>query len=213
MKLSPQSSLLLLSLCALACESTAAEEAKVKQEASHIHPEVPQRLPPEPPADLVRRAELAASASAAPPAKKDWSPRCLASRGCPTKTAAIPSCVPGTKVPGWSETFNDANKLVGKTIEVSGSLGLTGSNPVGKACAPNECCHTLRFGMLLESAPEALLLPGLSCTGDDSELCCSVPAESQKVVARGTLQHATGAGIVKWQLGSASLCTPMSTPQ
>jgi len=105
----------------------------------------------------------------------------------------------------------DADSLVGKVIEVKGGLGLTGSNALSRVCAPGECCHSLRFGMVLEGR-EVLFFPSLTCAGDDSKVCCSMPAEGQVVMAHGKLERAKGPGIVKWQIRNPTLCVPGTPP-
>ena len=212
----------LIGSCTLGCESSGSEEHQPPP-AAHIHPPIPAHQVVDPHegqaqpsmasgmSDGARRADEAPSAT--PPAPPpNWNARCLAKRGCARKVGTIAECDPAKKVAEWSELAPDADKWLGKVIEVSGVLGLTGSNVATKPCEPGECCHHLRFDMALDSAPYSVFLPGLTCVGDDSKLCCSVPAESQTVIARGTLQRATGAGILKYQLGSVSLCTPAVAP-
>jgi hypothetical protein len=220
---------------ALACETTPAADAQPAASASAAaavghkkFSEIPAHagitmtpdsrsytMSPELAASIEHRSEAAANAPPAVPAPKtDWNAKCLATRGCPTKSAEIPDCAPDKRAPTWTDVSSDAEKLLGKVIEVQGAIGLSGGGPRTGTCAPNDCCHALKFGMLIDGLPDALFLPGMTCSGDDSKICCKVPADGQVVVARGMLQRASaGAGILKWQLDKVALCIPDLSPK
>jgi hypothetical protein len=149
------------------------------------------------------------AATAAPPPPKNWKPSCLVHRGCPTKEQALPTCEKGKLAPRWSELQFQAEALVGKTVDVTGVLGVAPTPSTGnlsQKCAPDSCCHSFRMAMTLDGEPTSLPLVGMSCAGDDSKLCCSVPANAQTTIAHGRLVKAKGTGAAKWQLEGATLC-------
>jgi hypothetical protein len=199
----------LLGLPVLACES-AGDPTPTR--AAHVHPDFPVRPSPE----MIAQSNLGmaadrdrAAAAAPPPAPKNWKPSCLVHRACPTKEQALPTCEKGKSAPRWSELQFQAESMVGKTVDVTGVLGIAptpSTSNLNNKCAPDTCCHTLRMGMTLDGEPASLPLIGMSCSGDDSKLCCSVPANSQTAIAHGRLINAPGAGAAKWQLQDATLC-------
>ncbi len=205
----------LVTLLAVACESR--NDAPPPKPA-HVHPDFPVPKSPEMIAQSVdlegdggaRRAQGAPSAN---PDPAHWNASCLAKRGCPTKEKSLPTCDPGTKAALWSMAQTDADSLLGKTIDVSGMLGLTPTlAPAKHKCAPDTCCHQLGFGITVDGTPLALPLKGYSCTGDDSKLCCTVPTDDQRVIAHGRLAKASGAGVAKWQLEDVALCLVPPAP-
>jgi hypothetical protein len=97
---------------------------------------------------------------------------------------------------------------------VSGTLGLSLIKKTGPGtCAPGACCNKLEMQLVLVGEPSGSLpLRGFTCSGDDSVLCCSVPAEGQAVVAKGRLQKQP-ADTSKWQLSDPTLCRVDNTPK
>jgi len=198
----------LLGLPLLACE-TAADPTPTH--AAHVHPDFPVRPSPEMIAqsNIGMATERDAAEVAPPPPPKNWKPGCLVHRACTMKEEPLPICEKGRTAPRWSELQFQAEPLAGKTVDVKGVLGIAPTSSTGdlsKKCAPDACCHTLRMGMTLDGEPTSLPLVGISCAGDDSKLCCSVPANSQTAIAHGRLVKLPGTGPAKWQLTDVTLC-------
>jgi hypothetical protein len=146
--------------------------------------------------------------------KKDWQANCKIQRACSPESQSIAVCDPGVPQRPWVDVVSEGDVVLERDVAVSGTIGLsllkkTGSGP----CAPGACCHTLEMQIVLVGEPTGSLpLRGLTCSGDDSILCCSVPTEGQAVVARGRLQKAPGVGS-KWQLANPTLCLLDNTPR
>ncbi len=103
-----------------------------------------------------------------------------------------------------------ADKHVGQMVVVEGPLALTpATQPSTAKCAPGMCCHSLNMNVVLDGRPDAVALPGFSCHGDDSAMCCNVPANGQLVNVRGKVQKAPATSGLKFQLADASLCIPV----
>lgn len=204
-------------LC-LGCESNGATDkprpaATVKAHPAFAVPKTPEMLPdPEPSALRVDPPP------ARPPAKKrdkkDWQANCMIQRACAPETKEIPICEAQVQQRPWVDVVTEGDRLLGKEVWVSGTLGLSLIKQTGSgACAPGACCHTLEMQIVLVGEPTGSLpLRGLTCSGDDSTLCCSVPADGQAVVARGVLQKGPG-GASKWQLSEPTLCWIDNTPR
>lgn len=146
--------------------------------------------------------------------KKDWQQSCKIQRACQPESKEIPTCDVQVPQRPWVDVVTQGDALLDKEVLVSGTLGLSLIKKTGSGtCAPGACCHTLEMQIVLVGEPTGSLpLLGLTCSGDDSALCCSVPAESQAVVARGRLQRAA-AGLGKWQLRDPALCLIDNTPR
>lgn len=194
---------------ALACESEEPKRAPVVS----VHPDFP--LPPSPemiaesnPQPNAPRGEAARDGSpAAGSASVSWSATCVRHRGCTRKERPLTPCETGRTAASWSDLQRSAEGLVGKTVDVSGALGLAPARASTRAaCAPGSCCNALRLAVTLDGSPMALPLQGLACIGDDSQLCCSVPADGQLAIARGRLARASGTGVAKFRLEGVSLC-------
>lgn len=205
----PSGGYALLGLALFACQS-AGDPAPTR--AAHVHPEFP--VPPSP--EMIAQTTIGTMAAgerdaATPPATppKEWKPGCLVHRACPVKEQPLPACAPEKTALRWSELQFQAEALAGKSVEVKGVLGLAptaSTSNLNKKCAPDTCCHALRMAMTLEGEPTSLPLVGMTCTGDDSKLCCSTPANGQTVIANGRLTKAPAGGAAKWQLSDPTLC-------
>jgi hypothetical protein len=210
----------LLSACVwcFACESNGPSgaprpAATVKEHPAFAVPKTPEMLPDPEPSAL----RVDAKAPAKPPKsrdKKDWQANCKIQQPCTPETRELPTCDAHTSQRPWVDVVSEGDALLGKEVEVSGTLGLSLIKKTGaRQCAPGACCHTLDLQIVLVGEPNGSLpLRGLTCSGDDSQLCCSVPAEGQAVVARGRLQKVT-AGVSKWQLDAPTLCQIDNTPK
>ncbi|HKO54011.1 MAG TPA: hypothetical protein VJV79_40160 [Polyangiaceae bacterium] len=198
------------------CESKGAADAPrpartVKEHPAFALPKTPEmRADPEPSAFAAADAQRQK-----PPAKKDkkdWQASCKIQTACAPETQPIPTCDAQVPQRPWVDVVTEGDAVLDKEVVVSGTLGLSLIKKTGSGtCAPGACCHTLAMQIVLVGEPNGSLpLRGLTCSGDDSVLCCSVPAEGQAVVARGRLQKA-GAG--KWQLSEPTLCAIDNTPR
>jgi hypothetical protein len=143
-----------------------------------------------------------------------WGPACLVERGCSRAPAPIPRCERLASARPWSEILPEASALSGQIVRVRGALGVAhgfrtmmGCGPMpgtGASLAPGEpettyCCNTTGGDIAISDAAEPLTLDGLTCGGDDSEICCDAPAYGQSVIATGRLEPA-------WRLDGPSLC-------
>ena len=143
---------------------------------------------------------------------KTWNASCQVHRQCP-EPAPLPDCKPTMIAHEWGELEHDADKAAGQIIEVEGPLALSPAHAPGKQkCAPGVCCHTLDMNIVLDGRPNALALPGFTCHGDDSSLCCKVPADGQLVTAKGKLQKAPPGSPLKWQLTQVTFCAAPKAP-
>jgi hypothetical protein len=130
-----------------------------------------------------------------PPAGQPWPKDKLIHTGCATPPQEIPACAPGATGQSWSALLPRATSLREQTVFVADRLLVGPSH--GKA---------LRW-IVLGEGDQALRLkapytnPG--CAGDESLLCCSLPAFGQRVVAKGKLVGSADGG---WGLWSAELC-------
>jgi len=203
-------------LC-FACESNGAPAqpkpaASVKTHPAFSVPKSAEMLPdPDPPA---LRAEHRAPAKPSKSRdKKDWQANCKIQRACAPEPKDIPTCDAHVSQRPWIDVVTEGDAIIGKEVEVSGTLGLSLIKKTGTGeCAPGACCHSLEMQIVLVGEPTGSLpLHGLTCSGDDSTLCCSVPADGQAVVARGRLRKLS-AGVSKWQLEEPTLCLIDNTP-
>jgi hypothetical protein len=154
-------------------------------------------------------------AAAGPP----WEPYCLVQRGCGHRPTAIPPCAAGTEARDWSDLLASAENQSSQEVHVRGLLGV-GRRTFGwnNACVREgfrACCNREGADVVLGGATETLGLPDLSCSGDESLLCCDVPAYGQVVVATGRLTRATherSPPDPRWTLESARLCVEPASP-
>lgn len=219
---SPCSALLACSLasCALCfgCDSSGVSAAPPRAASVKTHPAFNVPKTPEMFADVdsakVRAPEPIPNKPAKSRDKKDWQANCKIQKPCLPQSKELPTCDAQTAQRPWVDVVTEGDQVVGKEVEVSGTLGLSLLKKTGSGeCAPGACCHSLEMQIVLVGEPAGSLpLRGLTCSGDDSTLCCSVPADGQSVVARGTLQKVTS-GVSKWQLNEPTLCLIDNTPR
>lgn len=87
----------------------------------------------------------------------------------------------------------------GDRVAVRGPLWIGGPMFSTKVeCSPNNCCN--EFGATVTIG--ALALEKAGCVGDDSAVCCSVPAFGQNVIATGVVKLIES----EWTLVSPDLC-------
>jgi hypothetical protein len=181
------------------------------------HPEVPiaaseatARALAETLAEASAHRAAAADSAAAAAAATPWQASCQVHRKCAKESLVIPNCEPGVVAEEWGQLEYNADKHLGQMVVVEGPLALTpASPPRPNKCAPNECCHSLHMNLVLDGRPDAVALPGFTCHGDDSALCCDVPANGQVVNVRGKIQKAPASTGLKFQLANASFCIPV----
>jgi len=206
----------LLCLLCLSCESSRASEAP--RPASSVKPHPAFDVPKTPDMLTVAETSLARIDHAPRPkprAKQDWQADCMIQQACTPEPKPIPTCDARVPQRPWVDVVTQSDVFLGKEVEVSGTLGLSLIKKTGSGvCAPGACCHELRMQIVLVGEPTGSLpLRGLTCSGDDSLLCCSVPTEGQAVVARGRLQKAPAGSGSKWQLLDPTLCLIDDTPR
>jgi hypothetical protein len=134
-----------------------------------------------------------------------WQDDCLARRGCSRGPSPIPRCRPGTTSRPWADVLAEANPLVGQTVHVRGVLAVELTYDTAFDCGEGSCCDERGGVIVLSGASLPLVLGGLSCAGDDSEVCCDAPAYGQTVIATGRLEWATE-GLRAWMLEQPELC-------
>jgi hypothetical protein len=120
----------------------------------------------------------------------------------------------------WSDLLASAESLSGQEVHVRGRLG-AGRRTFGwaNACVMEgfrACCNHEGARIVLGGATETLGLPELSCSGDESLLCCDVPAYGQVVVATGRLTNAAperSPPDPRWMLENVRLCIEPASPR
>jgi hypothetical protein len=173
-------------------------------------------LAPAPPL-VATSVGAAAVFDAAAPAGTTWAPSCGIHADCAQPAPALPACAAGVVAEPWSKLEADARRLGGKAVTVSGPLTL-GTRVRGRGwrpgpghggvatrvrCKAGECCRKDPRPVEIGGGGDGLQLPSLECRGDDSRVCCPVPAFGQTVVATGTLTQLRSG---RWTLASPRLC-------
>lgn len=129
---------------------------------------------------------------------------CLKHRGC--SAGPIPLCEPGLQPRAMKDWQQE-----GQRITTAARLGVQRGSVTDMACDGDECCNSSTGALDLR---ETLSAPGISfefagkrvnaCQGDDSGVCCPVPAHTKDggglVIATGTLHHG--------RILDAELCRP-----
>lgn len=196
-------------LAVVACKKhEGAATAPSASSSAHVHPPVPE-LQPDFEAQAAAIARTHPSASAAEPAVAavKWNASCQANRDCKATPLVLSSCEGPRLKFNWSDVQHDAPAMLGTEISAMGNVGVTPTKaPKPGKCEPGECCHSLSFAMVVDGTPSALLLKGFGCAGDDSKLCCTVPADGQEVIAKGRLEKAPKGSAAAYQLADAKLC-------
>jgi hypothetical protein len=133
-----------------------------------------------------------------------WQAECRVHRACP-RTQALPSC----SEPLVALDSIAANELGGRPVILRGELSLGLGFETLVACSSKQharpCCNGASRPAILTVSGTALELSGLGCGGDESRVCCNVPAFGQRVVASGYLGYA-GDHEPQWRVRDASLC-------
>ena len=110
-----------------------------------------------------------------------------------------------------------AKSLSGGIVRVRGALGVGavvpgpsvgGMNVDRPSCDPAvSCCGHLWARVLVGGADGALAIESMSCSGDESRVCCNAPAYGQSVIASGVLvREQQGQTTVGWRLVNVTVC-------
>jgi hypothetical protein len=136
---------------------------------------------------------------------------CLIHRHCNVQPAPIQPCAPGRQAPEWSRvvaTLDDSSGHATNYVTFSGPLRLAQwAMTTFSLCSPGTCCNSVNNALALGDSPNALVLHGLTCTGDESRQCCAIPPRGQRVIATGRLTGSNSA-TERWHLDEASICLP-----
>jgi hypothetical protein len=129
------------------------------------------------------------------PKGKTWPASYAIHRRCALPVQAIPKCPPGTTGKPWSDLAPRASALLGQRITVRDRLVVgpwtTGARPgIGRGSL-----------VLGDVDPPLSLRDGYNCAGDESRLCCDLPAFGQTLVATGTLGRNN-----EWSLADLTMC-------
>jgi hypothetical protein len=145
-----------------------------------------------------------------------WDPNCLVRRGCTQTPGALRPCAASAATRAWSSVLVEADQFVGQKVRVRGSLVVGSRLTTLVGCTSPRglaCCNGSSGQVVLAGAPQALLLDGLFCAGDESAMCCNTPAYGQPVVAEGRLVHLSAAPpAARWKLVAPVLCSEPGAP-
>jgi hypothetical protein len=131
---------------------------------------------------------------AASPTEREWTPDCIAVRGCEPPTPVPPCDAVEGNVLSVDELSRRRAELRGKEVVIQGHL-FEPPGPGGcseKACQSHaRCCNRCTTSLMRirdrEDASQDVFLRKTLCESDDSGMCCPVRASGQEVVVRGTL--------------------------
>jgi hypothetical protein len=133
-----------------------------------------------------------------------WQAECRIHRACP-RTPALPPC----SEPLSALDSIAADELGGRPVILRGELSLGLGFGTLVACSSKQrsrpCCNGASRPAILVVGGTPVELNGLGCGGDESRVCCGVPAFGQRLVASGYLGY-TGDYEPQWLLRDASLC-------
>lgn len=154
------------------------------------------RMPESRPSQLIVAKQVGRSAVLEFPKRgTEWPEHCQSRRQCPS-VEPIKHCIrPINAV----DAFRLDQVRGGDRIAVRGPLWIGGPMFSTKAkCRNNNCCN--QFGATVSVG--ALSLRDSGCVGDDSGVCCNVPAFGQNVIATGVVKLIESV----WTLTSPDLC-------
>lgn len=114
---------------------------------------------------------------------------------------------------GAMRTFVPA--ALGESIAVRGRLGLAVERSTPSLCvqksAMRDCCQRSSIQVFVGDIANGVRLDEVSCHGDESRLCCDVPAFGQVVTAIGNVTPETDFTVVRhggrWTLRASTLCS------
>src|SRR6266542_3916052 len=139
-----------------------------------------------------------------------WKPNCLARKECVVKMIDLAPCA-AERIAHLTE-LDQPERLEGQTVSVRGPLLVNGDVTMTLVlCVAEECCNRAWSALIL-GANGGLRLRGPQCGGDESRLCCPLPAFGQQVVATGTLVRDSESlpSEKRWSLQKFELCLEAS---
>jgi hypothetical protein len=142
----------------------------------------------------------------------EWAPNCLVHTGCAVAPIPLHRCPADQPDEEWSEVLPSAASHAGKELSVRGRLGVGQMASTAVGCgrgALHGCCNYPTGPVVLAGPKKPLILEGLNCTGDESQICCNAPAYGQSVVATGTLEKnidEVSSSRSPWRLSNPKLC-------
>jgi hypothetical protein len=109
---------------------------------------------------------------------------------------------------------------LGERLSVRGRLGIGPGISTNGKCRQDagdlkNCCNAKSLRVFVGGIPDGARLEGMTCGGDESRVCCEVPAFGQVVVATGKVMKETESMIVsrggRWSLSDVTLCSEEPT--
>ena len=136
---------------------------------------------------------------------------CQVHRAC-KPFAPLKPCVAGIEPVDASALGTFVPRAVGERVSVRGPLGLTLSQSAFVACNQQfRCCSPTQIEVFVGGVPDGVRLEGLRCNGDESRLCCPMPAFGEVVVATGRIVNETSGTVLahggRFMLADPILCT------
>jgi hypothetical protein len=152
--------------------------------------------------------------------EKPWAPECRIHRPC-APARRIPRCASDVSPTDAGTIGGVAPGRIGDVLAVRGALAVGLGFTPGRACRYQKddvrvCCEVVTASVYVlsglarpgEPTPQGVKLELPGCVGDESRLCCDVPAHGQPVVAVGKLakidSHAPFG--LRWSLTDGTLC-------
>jgi hypothetical protein len=149
------------------------------------------------PIDLVVAKQVGRSA-VLPSSKSgsEWTKYCQIHRECPPVSALKRCSRSGPAL----DAFRVEGLREGERVVVRGPLWIGGSliSTLKKCSQSYRCCNRVGATITVGS----IVVDGVGCTGDDSEVCCTAPAFGQIVTASGVVRLIGS----EWTLHSPELC-------
>jgi hypothetical protein len=151
---------------------------------------------PPPPSNLTVAKQVGRSAVLpSSQSSREWPNHCQIHRECPP-VAALKRCL-GSRYA--LDAFRVASLREAERVVVRGPLWIGGPLISTKVkCRDGGCCNS--FGATITVG--SIVLDGVGCTGDDSQVCCTAPAFGQVVTASGVVRLVDS----EWTLLSPELC-------
>jgi hypothetical protein len=143
-------------------------------------------------------------------------PRCRVLRDDCKPFAPLEPCTAGLEPIEASELASFVPPVSGERVSVRGALGLALTSSTFGACRQptpglTNCCNITSTQVFVGGVANGVRLDRFSCYGDESRLCCQVPAFGQVVVATGRIMKETDAFALhrggRFVLADATLCT------
>jgi hypothetical protein len=152
--------------------------------------------------------------------EKPWARECRIHRPC-APARRIPRCASDVSPTDAATIGGAAPGPIGDALAVRGALAVTLGATPGRACRYQKddvrvCCGVVTafvyvlsgLGRPGEPTPQGVKLELPGCVGDESRLCCDVPAHGQPIVAVGKLARIKSLAPfgLRWSLTDVTLC-------